>query len=115
MFGNWEFGQKDSLDDAGNSRIAGPEEMSKGLLPADIKFRHESRFKIWLLEKFINLIRRRNLKAFKAKLKVWYEDIKQGRLDTAKLSRKIKGWIEYARQADSYKLRKALFAVSRNT
>ncbi len=59
---------------------------------------------------FYRLIRKRNLKAFKARLKVWYEDIKQGRLDTAKLSRKIKGWVEYARQANSYKLRKMLLS-----
>lgn len=57
---------------------------------------------------FHRLIRKRNLEAFKRRLKVWYADIKQGRLETAKLSQKIKGWIEYARQANSYKLRKVL-------
>ncbi len=57
---------------------------------------------------FYRLIRKRNLKAFKARLKLWCLDIKEGRLDTTKLSQKIKGWVEYARQANSYKLRKAL-------
>ena len=59
---------------------------------------------------FHRLIRKRNLKAFKVKLKLWQEDMKQGRLETAKLSQKIKGWVEYARWANSYKLRKNIFS-----
>ena len=61
---------------------------------------------------FYRLIRKRNLKAFKAKLRLWQKSMKQGRLDTAQLSQKIKGWVEYARYANSYKLRKGL--LSRN-
>ena len=56
------------------------------------------------------LIRKRNLKAFEAKLKMWQEDIKEGRLDVAKLGQKIRGWVEYARYANSYKLRKSLLS-----
>ena len=61
---------------------------------------------------FYRLIRKRNLKAFKAKLKMWQEEVKQGRLDTAKLSQKIKGWVEYARYANSYNLRKNILSKS---
>jgi retron-type reverse transcriptase len=61
---------------------------------------------------FHRLIRKRNLKNFKAKLKMWQEDIKQDRLDTFGLGRKIKGWVEYARYANSYKLRKSLLSKS---
>jgi len=54
------------------------------------------------------LIRKRNLRTFKAKLKKWREDIRKGRLSTAKLGQKIRGWVEHARYANSYKLRKNL-------
>ena len=57
---------------------------------------------------FHRLIRKRNLGAFKTKLKTWQEDRREGRLSTAKLGEKIRGWVEYARYANSYKLRKRL-------
>jgi len=56
------------------------------------------------------LLRKRNVKAFKAKLKTGQEDIQQGRLDIPELSRRIRGWVEYARYANSYGLRKKLLS-----
>ena len=50
------------------------------------------------------------LEIFKVNLKMWQESIKEGRLDTAKLGQKIKGWVGYARYANSYKLRKVLLS-----
>ncbi len=59
---------------------------------------------------FYRLIRKRNLKAFKAKLKLWQEEHRKRSLSASKLGEKIRGWISYAECGNSYNLRKRLLS-----
>jgi hypothetical protein len=58
---------------------------------------------------FYKLLRRKNVKAFKQRLYFWQERLKEKRLSSKDLIQRIRGWCEYARYGNSYKLRKKLF------
>ena len=59
---------------------------------------------------FYKRIKNKNLERFKEKIKNLREEYKQSLIKPDKLTQKIHGWVEYARYADSYKLRKKLFS-----
>lgn len=58
---------------------------------------------------FYKLIRKRNLNAFKERLLVWQRQLREKRISAKDITLRIRGWVEYARYADSYKIRKKLF------
>lgn len=58
---------------------------------------------------FHRLLRRKNVKLFKERLVYWQRQLKEKRISTGDITQKIRGWCEYARYGDSYKLRKRLF------
>lgn len=59
---------------------------------------------------FHKRIKSGNLRSFKQRLKALEEQYAQGRITQETLTRKIRGWVEYARYADTYNLRKELFS-----
>ena len=59
---------------------------------------------------FHKRIKSRNLKNFTERLECLKREYSQGLITQEKLTQKIRGWVEYARYADSYKLRERLFS-----
>jgi len=64
-------------------------------------------YKIFYLHK---RIKNKNLKNFKEQLKLLKQEYSLGLVTQEKLTQKIRGWVEYARYADSYNLRKNIFS-----
>ncbi|MDD4293997.1 MAG: reverse transcriptase domain-containing protein [Candidatus Omnitrophica bacterium] len=61
---------------------------------------------------FYRLLRKRNVRSFKKRVSYWQEQFKENKISLRDITRSIRGWIEYAKYADSYKLRKKLFRVN---
>lgn len=59
---------------------------------------------------FHKRIKNKNLQSFRDKLKRLRQEYGQGLINQEKLTQKIQGWVEYARYANSYNLRKRLFS-----
>ncbi len=57
---------------------------------------------------FHRLVRRKNHRALRRKLKLWQEEYGKGGLNASKLGERIRGWISYAEHGNSYNLRKRL-------
>ena len=55
-------------------------------------------------------IKNKNIERFKEKLKTLEEEYSLNHITPDKLTQKIRGWVEYARYANSYNLRKTLFS-----
>ena len=58
---------------------------------------------------FHKRVKSRNLKNFTERLRMLKKEYSQGLITQEKLTQKIRGWVEYARYADSYNLRKRIF------
>ncbi len=58
------------------------------------------------------LLRRKNVRIFKKRLLSYRESLQRRGLSTRNVTDKIRGWVEYARYANSYKLRKNLLFKS---
>jgi RNA-directed DNA polymerase len=59
---------------------------------------------------FFRLLRKRNVRSFKKRLSFWQEQFSESKCSFYDITRSIRGWVEYARYADSYNLRKGLFS-----
>lgn len=59
---------------------------------------------------FYKRIKNKNLRNIKEKLKLLQQEYSQGLITQEKLTQKIRGWVEYARYANSYNLRKNIFS-----
>lgn len=59
---------------------------------------------------FYKRIKNKNLQKFKEKMRRLQEEYSQGLITQERLTQKIRGWVEYARYANTYNLRKTIFS-----